>query len=476
MQRLQLQLLFILAAALSVIALSVVLISNAIRGAVGVVISDTRRTLSLANLELDQQYSYRVSSDSSWGSLPRAAQNVSLRALSQATLRSYPGVEGGYFANGATIGYSYPTHGSGTRKIDVPEAELPEIRAAIDQAVRAGHGEQILRGSRDLVVIEALAHGDHVAWTMKRLAGLTDPGERRRSVLLVCLVIAAFISIVGTLATVFGLRRGLAGLQSGLVRLESDLDFELPSQSGELGRISKSVNRVAAARRKLEAELRREDRLRALGRLAANIAHEIRNPLNSMRLTMQMLKQKRWREPIRPEDLDLVIDEVDRLNALLTDLLAFGQKGTANLEAQPLLPIVDRCVQLMKPQTDERDIRIKVRASDQNICARVEEKQLSQVVTNLLLNSITAISRCGTIFIDVHRNGHFSVIEIHDSGPGIAQEHREHVFEAFYTTRTGGTGLGLAVSRELMQAMGGTLSYRDGEPGAIFSLRFPHAK
>jgi signal transduction histidine kinase len=476
MQRLQLQLLFVLGAALSVIALSVVLISNAIGGALGVVISESRKTLSLANSELDQQYSYRVSSDSSWVSLPVAAQDVSLRALSQATLRSYPGVEGGYFVHGAIIGYSYPTHGSGTRKIDVPEAELPQIRAAIDQAVRTGQGERILRGSRDLVVIDALARGDHVAWTMKRLAGLTDPGERRRRVLLVCLVLAALISITGTIATVFGLRRGLAELQSGMARLESDLDFELPAQSGELGRISKSVNRVAAARRKLEAELRREDRLRALGRLAANIAHEIRNPLNSMRLTMQMLKQKMRRDPLRAEDLDLVIEEVDRLNGLLTDLLAFGQKSTAILEAQPLLPIIDRCVQRIKPQADERDIQIEVRASGRQICARVEEKQLSQVLTNLLLNSIAAISRQGNIVIDLQRDGHFSVIEIQDSGPGIAPEHREHVFEAFYTTRPGGTGLGLAVSRELIQGMGGALSYRDGEPGAIFSLRFPAAE
>ncbi|MBV9082370.1 MAG: hypothetical protein JOZ62_06840 [Acidobacteriaceae bacterium] len=308
---------------------------------------------------------------------------------------------------------------------------------------------------------------------MKRLAGLNDPGEKRRTALLVCLAVAALISIVGTVATVFGLRGGVAELESGLERLETDLDFELPSRPGELGRISKSVNRVAAARRRLEAELHREHRLRAIGRLATNFAHEIRNPLNSIRLTMQMLKQKVGRAPIGTEDLNLVIDEVDRLNTLLTELLAFRQKGNADLEPQPLVPIIDRCVQLTQAQASEKGVEINLRAAEANFRAPVDPAKLTQVVTNLLLNSIASISGHGSIDIDVHRNGRSATIDIRDTGPGVAAEHREHIFDAFYTTRRGGSGLGLWVSRELMQSMGGTLTYRDGSPGAIFSLSLP---
>ena len=155
------------------------------------------------------------------------------------------------------------------------------------------HGFQacLLRGSRDIVVIDAVSQGDHVAWTMKRLSGVTDAGETRRNFLLIGLVIAALVSVIGTLATVIGLRKGIAEIQSGLSRLETDFAFELPVSGGELGSISRSVNRVADTRRSLEAALRRADRLRAVGRMAANMAHEIRNPLNGIRLTMQMLKQ-----------------------------------------------------------------------------------------------------------------------------------------------------------------------------------------
>jgi signal transduction histidine kinase len=473
MRRLQLQLLFGLVAALSVTALSVLLISNAIRSAEGVVIADTRKTLATANAELDQQYSYRVSSDSSWSRLPAAAQDVSLRAISQATLRSYPGVEGGFFAEGQILGYAYPTHGSGTIKMDVPAAELPQIEAAIRQARTTGRGSQVLRGSRDLVVIQAVAHGDHVSWTMKRVSGITDPGEKRRNILLIGLVTAAFISITATLAAAIGLRRGLAEVQTGLARLETDFGFELPAKGGELGRISQSVNRVAATRRKLEAELRREDRLRAIGRLTANIAHEIRNPLNGIRLAMQMLKQKLIHREICQGDLDLVIEEVDRLNILLTDLLAFRETQRPSLEPRTVLPIVRQCVRLVEPQAHARDIDIQIRASDPQACARVDAKQLTQVLTNLLLNSITAVSQDGKIEVHVFTASESVLIEVCDTGPGVPAEHQEHLFEAFYTTRGDGTGLGLAVSHELVHGMGGTITYRAGSPGAVFALNFP---
>lgn len=483
MRRLQLQLLFVLVAALSVTTLSVLLISNAIRSAEGVVIADTRKTLITANVELDQQYSYRVGSDSSWAALPAAAQDVSLRAISQATLRSYPGVEGGFFARGQILGYAYPTHGSGTPKIDVPEAELPEIKAAIRQARASGRGSQVLRGSRDLVVIQAIARVDHVTWTMKRVSGITDPGERRRSTLLIWLVIAAFVSVTATLATVMGLRRGLSEIEGGLARLETDFEFALPAKGGELGRISRSVNRVAAARRNLEAELRREDRLRAIGRLAANIAHEIRNPLNGIRLAIQMLKQKLAHQEIREGDLDLVIEEVDRLNVLLTDLLAFRETHRPKLEAQGLLPIVERCVRLVEAQAHDQGVDIQIQEGDSEACASVDAKQLTQVLTNLLLNSMAAISGSGTIKMYVLQKHESVSIEVHDSGPGIPPDEQEHMFEAFYTTRSEGTGLGLAVSHELVRGMGGTISYRDGARGAapyndgargaIFALTFP---
>jgi signal transduction histidine kinase len=476
MRRLQLQLVFVLFAAISVAALSTMLIARSVRGAESVVVGDTRRVLDAATSELELQYSDRVDADSSWASLPPAAQDISLRAVSQVTLRSYPGVEGGFYTSGRILGYSYPTHGSGILKTDVPEAERPEIESTIQDAEKSGKGERILRGSRDIVVINAVAQGDRITWAMKRLSGITDAVEARRNLLLIGLVIAALTSILGTLATVIGLRKGIAEIQGGLSRLETDFAFDLPVSSGELGGISRSVNRVAGTRRKLEAALRRADRLGAIGRMAANIAHEIRNPLNGIRLTMQLLKQKLGcNEIVRAHDLDLVIGEVDRLNALLGDLLAFREVRKPRLECQELLPIMERCVELLEPQARERMIAIRIHADDARAHAAVDAKQLTQVLTNLILNGLAAAPEGGTIDLRLARNGDGFVIDVHDSGTGVAAESREHLFEPFYTTREEGSGLGLAVSRELINKMGGTLEYRDDGSGATFAIHLPAA-
>lgn len=111
--------------------------------------------------------------------------------------------------------------------MDVPEAERSEIEDTIRQAEKSGKAERILRGTRDIVLIDAVSQGDHVSWTMKRLSGITDTREKRRSALLIGLVIAALASVIGTLATVVGLRKGIAEIQGGLSRLETDFDFEL---------------------------------------------------------------------------------------------------------------------------------------------------------------------------------------------------------------------------------------------------------
>ncbi len=473
MRRLQLQLVFVLLAAISVASLSAILIVRSVRGAETFVIGDTRRELSSANAELELQYSERVNADPAWATLPDTARDISLRAISQVTLRPYPGVEGGFSAGGRILGYSYPTHGSGNPKVDVPEAERPEIESTIEDAEKSGKGERLLRGSRDIVVIGAVSQGDHIAWAMKRLSGIADAGEARSNFLLIGLVIGALVSVIGTLATVIGLRKGIAEIQSGLARLETDFAFDLPVSGGELGSISRSVNRVAGTRRTLEAALRRADRLGAIGRMAASIAHEIRNPLNGIRLTMQMLKQKLGSNEIRATDLDLVIGEVDRLNVLLSDLLTFREARKPNMEEQKLLPIMERCVELLEPQALERNVAIRIRADQADAHAAVDAKYLTQILTNLILNALAAVPERGIIDLQLIRNSSGFTIDVHDTGPGVPPESREHLFEPFYTTGNEGSGLGLAVSLELVNRMGGTLEYRDGGNGATFAIHLP---
>jgi signal transduction histidine kinase len=335
--------------------------------------------------------------------------------------------------------------------------------------------QKILRGKHDLVVIEAQANRESgmTTWAMKRLAGQSDPGAHRRELLLSALVLAALISIAGTLATGIVLRRGVLQIKDGLAALEKDFSHRLPERSDEIGEIGLSINRMAEARQRLESELRREDRLRTIGRLTAGIAHEIRNPLNSIRLATQYLEQRLRANQVQAADLRPVIEEVDRLSGLLTNLLTFHKTREPVLCDHAVAPVLEKCIRLVQPQADARKVTLKTEPGPPNVAARFDAEHLTQILTNLFLNALEAIGQEGTIESRVEPQADWVRILVRDSGPGLSKEQADHLFEAFYTSKAEGTGLGLAVSKELAEGMGASLRFEDGAPGATFVIDIP---
>jgi hypothetical protein len=219
-KRFQLQLLFALIAAVSVAALTIDLVANAVRHAESFVLADTNKTLRHALSELDREYELRRHDGSSWSDLSSSAQDLTLRAISQAVLMAYPGVEGGSFVRSQFLGYSYPTHDGGSPKIDVPGAEKPVIEAVLRRATAGGESHRVLRGRRDFVVISAVpargTDGTIAVWAMKRLPGQAEPAQHGESFLLAGLVSAALLGAAGVLATGIGLNRGVAQITRGL--------------------------------------------------------------------------------------------------------------------------------------------------------------------------------------------------------------------------------------------------------------------
>jgi len=472
-RRLQLQLLLISFAGVAVATLSVLLIWDSVHKAERVVIGDMGNQLNSAVTELGRQYAYRADSDANWQSLPLTSQDISLRGISQAVLRSYPGVEGGFVSDGGFLGYSFPTHDNPSAKTDVPAAERSVIEDVAQRAKAAGSAQEFLRGGNDLVLVQAMKVRDQeaIAWAMQRRP--RQSGTAGRSALLIALVLAALLSVGGTLRMAVKLRCGVADIQGGLAGLEKDFNQSLPESSGELGEISQSINRMAAVRRKLEEELRREDRLRAVGRTVAGFAHEIRNPLNGIRLSMQVLEQRLKRGTVEAQDLKLVIGEVDRMDALLTDLLAFREKKKVDVFPQDVFQVVERCVELVRSPNGGATIRVERPAEGFSLLARADAHRLTQATLNLLLNGVEAAGENGEVVVKARRDGERVEIEVQDSGPGLTGEQQQHIFEAFYTTKPGGTGLGLAVSRQLVLEMEGDLRYQQ-EPGRkafVISLR-----
>jgi two-component system sensor histidine kinase HydH len=256
-----------------------------------------------------------------------------------------------------------------------------------------------------------------------------------------------------------------------LAALDTNFAPDLPVRHDELGKISAAINEMAQSRRRLEAEVRREDRARTIGRLVGRIAHEMRNPLNSLRLSLQMLAQRQSSNRLRSEDFQMVIDEVDRMNRLLSDLLAFQQPRPPEIEIRTVGPVLEKCAQIIRPQAEKCGVDL-VLSGELAQNTLVDEQYFRQIVLNLILNAIDVSKSGDRIEINATANEGSLAIEVSDQGPGLTPEQQEHVFEPFYTTKTAGHGLGLAVSRELAQSMGASLYWRKtAARGATFILQ-----
>jgi len=269
------------------------------------------------------------------------------------------------------------------------------------------------------------------------------------------------------------LQRGFAIIQGGLERLQTDPNYRLPDQDHELRNIVQAVNRMADSRQKLEAELRRDDRLRVMGRVVAGIAHEIRNPLNSIRLTVRLLARRLQKHPEATEPVEIITAEIDRLDTLLKSLLAFRADDPPKIRLQPLQPIIQRTLALVEPHASESGVVLQV--DTKHDCeASVDSNLLQQALMNLLLNAIEASGDHGMVRVAIQPSDGHTEIVVEDSGPGLNAEQQERIFEAFYTTKPGGTGLGLAVTKTLLEKMGAGVECSSGtSSGARFSVVLP---
>ena len=471
-RRMQWQLALICLTGVLIAALSVFLISGAIRGAAQIVIGDAARAVEAAAGELAAQGAERAAQEADWAETATELKDVSLRGITLVVLRSYPGVEGGYWTGGEFLGYAFPTHLNPDQKTDLPETELREIQAAVE-AARAGlDSRRVAMGPDQAVVISARYNRklDMSAWAMKRVSGLADPREQQRRWWLAALVTAALVSIVATLAAAAGFARGVRGITRGLELLEHDYHHRLPAAPGELGEIARAVNRMIERREALEKELRREDRLRTMGRLVAAVAHEIRNPLNGMRLAAQLLKKQAEQRRIEGRHLDSIIAEVDRLEDLVREFLAFDQKRPPELKRQAVRPCAERAARLVAAQAERQGIAIEIEERGGPVWACYDEGRLTQVLLNLLLNSMESQGEGGWVRMEIE-GGERASVRVTDSGPALSAGEQERLFEMFYSNKPGGAGLGLAVSRELMRQMNGDLEYDASQEHASFVVR-----
>ena len=218
--------------------------------------------------------------------------------------------------------------------------------------------------------------------------------------------------------------------------------------------------------RELEQEVITSEKFAALGRLSAGVAHEIRNPLNSIKGFIQYFQKKLALEPEDYRYTDLMLTEVDRLNRVISKLLAYSKPREPRLTIRSAEEIVDHCVRVVEREARESGVEIIVEPSDPELpLVMVDSDQMTQVFLNILINAIEATpsgEKVSIALVGTH-NGRLQVVTS-DKGKGIPRENIDKLFDPFFSTKKKGTGLGLAIVKSIIEGHGGDIDV-ESEPG-----------
>jgi two-component system sensor histidine kinase HydH len=236
--------------------------------------------------------------------------------------------------------------------------------------------------------------------------------------------------------------------------------------SDEQGRLEGEVLLVRdlSEIRSLEKELRRSERLAALGKMAAGVAHELRNPLSSIKGLAMLLKERRNNTEAE-ESADLLVKEVERLNRSISELLDYARPAKLQRHMASLAGIVGKAVSLVQADAGSLAITISVDIPVDLPQVFVDVDKINQVMLNLLLNGVQAMPEGGDLTISATQDGEYLLLVLRDSGEGIATDRLPRIFDPYFTTKSNGTGLGLAISAKIIEEHGGSIkvSSREGE-------------
>ncbi len=416
------------------------------------------------------------------GSEPPSHWRQQLSDTANRALEKLHGVEGGFYLAGdwnKFLGHAFPTnpdrppeppHKDKKKKNKHPlprplQSDDPppkEIGPIHDQCVNSLNDDE---GVPRVMVGEIGPSRDMI---------VTEPVGRQRPALMATWVMTRLTSPEHTAAqlTRYQAATGLAlaGILAALVLMAN---------------LGQNLRRERQQRERLTEELRRAEHLAALGRLLAGVAHEVRNPLAAIRSTAQLFQ--RLPAPSRdPSRLDPIVQNVDRLNALVSRLLFFVRSGHEERRPVDLNAIVQETLTLLRAQAESQRVAFQTDLAPDLPRLLGSTPAVQQVVLNLMTNALQAMPDGGTLLCRTRRSPPLSPpnlggdrgggveLWIADSGPGIPAEALPHLFEPFHTTRPEGTGLGLALCREIVQQHGGRIELDHLEGwGAVFHVTLP---
>ena len=412
-----------------------------------------------------------------------------IEEITRGSLQKLNGMQGGFYRSDGELLLGYnrsPIEENAQSQQNT--APPDDVQSAIlEIAENATHtrmpAEKTLTGGNEIYLIEAIPIGNEesiwgCAWTMERMQSLPGSNRLRAYLITVALGISALVCVILTLLVVRNLQAGVRKIESSLQNLEWDLSSQISTGSDpeEIERIAQAINRLGASlkanidrEKQIEDRLRHSERLAALGRLVAGVAHEVRNPLATIRLRLQMA-QREARNPRVDESCAIALEEIERLNGMVNRLLNFSRPIRFQPEPTNLKQLTEQRLNRFQVAAEKKKILFETAFPEDGTTIPIDQSKMAQVLDNVIQNAIEAMTESGgTLRVSITSqlksiSGTDKVrVEFHDTGNGINSGMISRVFDPFFTTKPSGTGLGLSICHEFVRAHGGEIQVESVE-------------
>jgi signal transduction histidine kinase len=327
-----------------------------------------------------------------------------------------------------------------------------------------------INGEPHFLILKPMFLDDGVYWgslamSISRREGVVYLGYMR-NILILTIAIGVAVAVVVFVLLGRNINNSLNRLVNGINSINLN-DFttriELPGKD-EFSMIARSVNRMVKKLRRysdhiqsLQEDMIRSAKLTTAGQLAAKIAHEIRNPLSSIRMMVQVIQRNSMQDTENREIL-IILSEIDRINKLVKDLLEYSKPSPMNFSEQNMNDLVKNVLHLFTYNIQHQRIDVRERLADELPPAVMDQEKMSLVLINLIMNAIQAMPEGGTLTIETGiKNKRTLNVVISNTGTGIPEDDLENVFEPFFTTKKEGTGLGLSLVKTIVERHGGKI-------------------
>ncbi len=328
--------------------------------------------------------------------------------------------------------------------------------------------------------VAAFTPVDFMGWSMGVTIPLDEFGKEARAIKVRVIQAGAVVlicAVLGVTLLAYYLLRPVRSLVAATNRIaQGDLNHTIPVQTrDELGDLTRSFNHMVRNLSRIQQELVRSEKLISLGRLSAGVAHEIRNPLNAIKGAIVHIQRRRRNDPLVGEYTQLISEEIDRLNAFVTEFLYFARQSKPQPVPTDLNQLIIATQKLFRKQASQLNIRFHNQLDPHLPELLVDPHQIERVIVNVLINAMDALPEGGDIifssFVLKSQQRPYAPesvrIEIRDTGIGIVEEHLDAIFDPFFSTKEAGTGIGLPLSLSIVENHNGRMTVEPRQANGV---------